>query len=152
LDLNNDGIAHNDIYEELMSLEANKPINDNGEYTALVSLFGSDNGTITFCLPMQGILYHWWNDTFDTETMYGGRFIFTMHFSFDSEGKLSTEYLDSSNTDMYQTNAEYGYLHDGMALFNMDGTMTFSASYSLYDKKTDRLIEGVIHYGFRKKQ
>jgi len=145
IDVNNDGIASNELYDELMSL----PANSQDHFEAVVMDFsnGREDGIIGIWLPMQNVCDDE-QGQYPKVFMTGGNFPVNLSYQINDDGSIITEHYESFGTNEFDSRVEMRSIHDGTVVFDLCGHMTFSVMYTIYDHKTDWLVDGKMHYTF----
>ncbi len=140
VDLNNDGVKGNDLYEELLSL----PMNQISAWTGTVSgnVYRS-TASIGLQMPIQGIKVDEFGNYYG---MAGGMWVFSISGTINSDGTIEANF-DRFNVNEYDR-LDLRKMHDGLVLFDMTGKGSFSfrVHATLYDRLTGSLVEGVITY------
>lgn len=145
VDVNNDGVASNNLYQELMDLPTNAENKDN--YTAQVFLYSEDmsKATISMMLPIQN--YSISSDGRYPEVwMIGNPLPMHLSYSIDSKGSIQVERFESFNLPESDSRVELKRMKNGTISFDLNEHLTFRTEYTLYDRLTKQLVDGVIQY------
>ena len=145
VDVNNDGVARNDLYQELMDLPTNAENKDN--YISQVSLYseGMSKATISMMLPIQN--YSVASDGRYPEVwMIGNPLSMHLSYSIDSKGSIQVERFESFNLPESDSRIELKRMKNGKVSFDLNEHLTFRTEYTLYDRISKQLVDGVIQY------
>lgn len=148
VDVNGDGNATNDIFDQMMSL----PVNAGNEHSVRVSNMSSDfeSGLIGMDLPMQGYYVSLDGQSYVEENMIGHCQPFSFCYQINPEGGISVDHFDSIELNKYDRRTELKKIHNGTTTFDLKGHVSFTAEHTLYDHLSRQLVDGVIQYQFTK--
>jgi len=148
IDVNNDGIANNELYDELLSLSTNSQ----DHFDSVVMDFSNDRayGLIGMALPTQCVCVTA-DGQYPKGFMTGDNLPVSLSYWINDDGSIITERFESFETDEFERRVELRNIHDGTVVFDLCGHMTFSVMYTIYDHKTDGLVDGKMHYTFDRK-
>jgi len=149
VDVNNDGISSNNLYQELMDLPTNAGNKDN--HLAHVSNFSENmqKATISIRLPLQNFsITH--DGRYPEVWMIGNALTVFLSYYIDSEGTIQVERFVSHNLPESDSRIELKRMKNGTVLFDLEGHLTFRTEYTLYDRLTKKLVDGIIQYTYEK--
>ena len=141
VDANDDGVAGNNLYPELMTL----PTNAQNLHQAQVLVYDSFSGSIGFRIPLQNVSVTA-DGRYPKGFMTGSQLPVSLNFRINGRGTVSVDHFDSLSVPENEARIEMKRMHDGTATFDEQGRLVFTVHNSLYDHVTDRLVDGVITY------
>jgi len=145
VDVNNDGVASNNLYPELMTLSTNAQ----NTYQAQVLVSNSSSGSIGMYIPLQNVSVTQ-DGRYPKGFMIGLSFPISLLYHIDSEGRVSVDHFDSLKVPESESRIEMKRMHDGQATFDEHGHFVFTVHNTLYDHVTDQLTDGIITYTYMK--
>lgn len=147
VDINNDGIASKDLLQELLSLPTNAENNHQAVVTSIT--LDRSSGAIGMDLPMQNVSIAS-NGQYPEGWMIGNMLTVNVSYHIDPNGSLFVNHFDSVGLPDDDSRIEIKRMKNGTVSFDFNGHMSFIVEYTLYDRQSRQLVDGVIQYLFEK--
>ncbi|MCR5352057.1 MAG: hypothetical protein K6E35_06160 [Bacteroidales bacterium] len=145
VDLNGDGIANNNLYEELLSL----PTNAQNQFQTDIRSYTQDRreGVICIQFPIQN-LSSTHDGRYPTGFMIGNTLSVDIRYQIDADGRLSVDRFVSFDLPEDDLRIEIRSIQDGIVSFNEKSDPRFTAKHTFYDRKSGQLINGTLTYHY----